>query len=276
MKCTPGQAFLWIGIILGNFEYLFYIIWAASSEFTSASASNACWIFIIAQPFWNLFIFMLYMGQHADIRASGERCKKIALSPLFALAMQTKTLSGLDFVHHKFCVRFNIPEVRFNIMAAESLFRIQTLSELILLTVPMMIVISSVSNALEWSGVGRLAIAFSALMFIKNLSVVTIFAIQKFIDGADDPPMRPRTSKKLSRVEMEAFNHIQSYLIDPHDDGIDNEGNTTVHQLMRYESDWYAFEGQLSDLPHHLFMLNKCGQTPLDVAIQETIAATDV
>lgn len=173
--------------------------------------------------------------------------------------MQLKVLSGLDFVHHRFCVRFNIPEVRFNIMSLESLFRIQTFCELFLLTIPMMIVISSVSNALEWSGMGRLAIAFSALMFIKNLSVVTIFAIRKFIDGADDPPMRPRTNKKMSRVEMEAFNHIQSYLIDPHDDGIDNEGNTTVHQLMRYESDWYAFVGQLSDLPHHLFMLNKFG-----------------
>mmetsp|Transcript_23881 Transcript_23881/g.31995 ORF Transcript_23881/g.31995 Transcript_23881/m.31995 type:complete len:220 (+) Transcript_23881:852-1511(+) len=44
---------------------------------------------------------------------------------------------------------------------------------------------------------------------------------------------------------------------------------------MRYESDWFAFEAQLSDLPHHLFMLNKMGQTPLDVAILETIAAFD-
>jgi len=45
---------------------------------------------------------------------------------------------------------------------------------------------------------------------------------------------------------------------------------------MRYESDWFAFEAQLADLPHHLFMLNKFGQTPLDVAILETIAATEV
>ena len=72
----------------------------------------------------------------------------------------------------------------------------------------MMIVISSNSNALGWISMGRLAIAVSALMFIKNLSVVTIFAIRKFIDGQDDPPMRPRTKKKMSRVEMEAFNHI--------------------------------------------------------------------
>ena len=75
---------------------------------------------------------------------------------------------------------------------------------------------------------------------------------------------------------MEAFSHIQSYLIDPHDDGVDPDGNTTVHQLMRYETDWFAFEAQLADLPHHLFMLNKEGQTPLDVAILETIAAADV
>ena len=45
---------------------------------------------------------------------------------------------------------------------------------------------------------------------------------------------------------------------------------------MRYETNWFAFEAQLSDLPHHLFMLNKEGQTPLDVAILETIAAADV
>lgn len=44
---------------------------------------------------------------------------------------------------------------------------------------------------------------------------------------------------------------------------------------MRYEPDWYSFESQLSEMPHHLFMLNKSGQTPLDVAILETIAASD-
>ena len=62
LNCTSGQAFLYTGIVLGNFEYLFYLIWAASSEFTSGSASKAAWIFIITQPLWPMFIFMLYMG----------------------------------------------------------------------------------------------------------------------------------------------------------------------------------------------------------------------
>jgi hypothetical protein len=125
----------------------------------------------------------------------------------------------------------------------------------------MLVVVSNAANALEeWTIIARIAIILSALMLAKNLCVMTIFVIRKFIDGAEDPPMRPRTSKqKMSRVEMEAFNHIQSYLIEPHDDGVDPDGNTTVHQLMRYESDWFAFEAQLADLPHHLFMLNKFG-----------------
>ena len=193
------------------------------------------------------------------------------------LAMQVKLLASIDGIHHRFSIRFNLPEIKFKLMTLENLFRIQTFLELFFLTVPMMIVISSVSNATEWSLIARIGIILAATSFTKNLGVLTIFVIRKFIDGAEDPPMRPRTSsQKMSRVEMEAFSHIQSYLIDPHDDGVDPDGNTTVHQLMRYETDWFAFEAQLADLPHHLFMLNKEGQTPLDVAILETVAAADV
>lgn len=73
----------------------------------------------------------------------------------------------------------------------------------------MIIIISSVSNTSEWTVIAHIAIILSALMLAKNLTVMAIFIIHKFIDGAEDPPMRPRTSKqKMSRVEMEAFNHI--------------------------------------------------------------------
>ena len=193
-ECTPGKVFLWFGIVVGNLEYFFYIIWAAVSDFTSSTASKACWIFIITQPLWHLFIYVLYMGQHSDIRSGSERCKKLAVSPLVALAMQSKLLAGVDEIHHRFTIRFNVSEMKFKLMTLENLYRIQTFLELFLLTIPMMIVISSVSNALEWTGIARMAIIFSAVSFTKNLAVMTIFVIRKFIDGAEDPPMRPRTS----------------------------------------------------------------------------------
>lgn len=80
----------------------------------------------------------------------------------------------------------------------------------------------------------------------------------------------------MTRIEAETIDHIRSYLIDPHDDGVDEDGNTTVHQLIHSKPDWDDFEPQLGDFPHHLFMLNKFGQTPLDVAILETISAVDI
>ena len=81
------------------------------------------------------------------------------------------------------------------------------------------------------------------IMLIKNLSLVTVYVIRRFIDNANDPEMRPKTNNtQLTKVEKEAFNHIRSYLIDPHDDGVDANGNTTVHQLIFEKPDWDDFE----------------------------------
>ena len=231
-KCTAGQVFLWVGIILGILEYLFYIIWAASTDFAGSGSATTSAVFLITQPLWSFFIWLLYMGQHQhnDIREGGERCKKLLYAPLFTLAMQSKLLASHDGFHEVFCNRFDVSEIKFNLMTVENLYRVQTVLEFILLTLPMMIIVSSYSNSNEWTAMGQLAIFFASLMFAKNLTIFTIFIIRKFVDGTDDPPMRPRTAKqKFSRVEMEAFNHIQSYLIEPHDDGVDPDGNTTVH-----------------------------------------------
>lgn len=73
--------------------------------------------------------------------------------------------------------------------------------------------------------------------------MVTVYTIRRYIDNNADPAMRPRTSGiNMTQVEVEAFSHIKSYLIDPHDDGVDEDGNTTVHQLIHIKKDWDDFE----------------------------------
>jgi len=52
-------------------------------------------------------------------------------------------------------------------------------------------------------------------MFIKNLGFLTTYAIRYMIDKSDDAQMRPVTAKQQSKLEMEAFNSIQAYLLDP-------------------------------------------------------------
>jgi len=71
----------------------------------------------------------------------------------------------------------------------------------------------------------------------------------------------------LSKLEMEAFNCIQAYLLDPQDDGADAQDNTKGHQLVVHENKLNSLTSQLGENPHHLFMLNKNGQTPLDITI---------
>ena len=107
-------------------------------------------------------------------------------------------------------------------MSAEKSFRIQTVIELATHTLPLLIVISVYSNSGEWTGLGRFTVLILVLMLVKNLAILTRYITQKFIEDFSDPDMRPNTGlTKMSKVEMEAVNHIKSYLIDPHDDGMD-------------------------------------------------------
>ena len=124
-----------------------------------------------------------------------------------------------------------------------------------------------------WSGLAKASAVILVANIVKGVALVTIYTIRRFVDNSADPPMRPRTGANLSKIEMEAFSHVQSYLIDPHDDGVDADGNTTIHQLMRFEPDWKSFDRQMTDLPHQLFMLNKSGQTPLDTTIMDSVKA---
>lgn len=62
-------------------------------------------------------------------------------------------------------------------------------------------------------------------------------------------------------------------MLDPQDDGVDQFGNTKIHQLVVNENELNSMRLQLGEAPHHLFMLNKYGQTPLDITIQEGVDA---
>ena len=70
------------------------------------------------------------------------------------------------------------------------------------------------------------------MVFIKNSAIITLFMTRKFIDNKENPLMRPgglATGKMFRRVEKESTVNIRNYLQDPNDEGIDDEGNTTIH-----------------------------------------------
>jgi len=132
----------------------------------------------------------------------------------------------------------------FRMMTIENCFKVQTLIELMFSSIPLLVIESMNSNNPEvgWTSLAKASVAFIVANLVKGVALVTVYAIRRFVDNSSDPPMRPRTGANLSKIEMEAFAHIQSYLIDPHDDGVDADGNTTIHQLLRYDPDWKSFD----------------------------------
>ncbi len=132
-----------------------------------------------------------------------------------------------------------------------------------------MIIQSSNNNLTEWSSVANFSFAMTILLFIKDATLLTLYMIRRFIDGASAPELRPKATGQIFRkVSRENALNIRNYLMDPNDGAVDEEGNTTMHQLTKFE-DVNDLQNQISSNPHMLFMLNKQGMTPLDIAINE-------
>lgn len=275
---NTGKIIIYSGVALGNLSWILDIVYAIDNEsnekWKNNSLKKACVVFIFAQPLFMLFTYTLYIIQHNDIETASGKASKLFWGPVFTLLQHVKALSAFEGVHDWFARRVGYNE-SLVMLSLENTFKLQTVFELIFQSVPQMVIQSSNNRSDEkWSGIAVFTMIITVFMFVKNLSLVTIYAIRKFIDNKDEPPMRPRTSgSNFSRVEKEAFAQIQGYLIDPHDDGVDNDGNTTVHQLLKTEPDVLRIESRIRDLPHHLFMLNQYGQTPLDISIMEAVTA---
>jgi len=106
------------------------------------------------------------------------------------------------------------------------------------------------------------------LIFVKDVTLITVFTIRKYLEGKENPKMRPNPGSGQILADKDAFFNIRPYLLDPNDEGIDEEGNTSIHHLTKF-NDISLFEQQLLNQPQLLFMLNREGLTSLDVAVQE-------
>ena len=77
----------------------------------------------------------------------------------------------------------------------------------------------------------------SVLIFLRDVTLITLYVIKKFIDQTADPLIRPQAEGKyMSRVEMDASTNITNYLLEQKEEGVDEEGNTSLHHLTKFES----------------------------------------
>ena len=135
---ASGYFIIWLGIIFGNAEVVLNVIYFLNTTFITTTFMKACLVFIVLQPIWYFFIYILYVGQSGEIVTAGERCKKIAMAPLYLLLQQLKLLSGIERVHKKFSQCCGYDE-KLNLMTMEGNFKVQTIIELFFYTIPQMV-----------------------------------------------------------------------------------------------------------------------------------------
>ena len=84
MACF-GYFVIYIGVILGILDWVTDIIYVSQTKFNSSGLRLGCLVFIFVQPLWYIFLYVLYVGAHSEIKGKGERLKKLCMAPLYSI-----------------------------------------------------------------------------------------------------------------------------------------------------------------------------------------------
>jgi len=74
MKTSLGQIIIYSGILIGNLEWILAAAYAGITFFPDEGHYKAQVVFLLVQPAFYLFVYVLYIGQHNDCHSMKERC----------------------------------------------------------------------------------------------------------------------------------------------------------------------------------------------------------
>ena len=57
-----GQIIIWLGIICGNLEVVLNVIYVINTKFQNKTYAKACVTFIVLEPLWYLFVYVLFIS----------------------------------------------------------------------------------------------------------------------------------------------------------------------------------------------------------------------
>jgi len=195
--------------------------------------------------------------------------KYLYISPLFALLMYFKLLPGYLKVYNWFSNKFKIQTEDHSLamFSIENYYRIQIFCELFLEAIPMMIIQVTQNNDDTWTAISVISFISSLIILIKNGTQAISFLSHRVFDNVESN-LRPSLDEQRVMRDKNSYFNLRSYLQEPDDHMMDDEGNTTLHQATKFE-ELELLEMQANNNPHMLFILNQLGMTPLDMAIFE-------
>lgn len=95
-KLTKSDVIIWTGAFLGVFDWVTDAVYAASASFASDSLRSACITFVVVQPVWYMFMFLVYVASHEEIDSAKERRSKMLLALPYSLLQQLKLMGSSE------------------------------------------------------------------------------------------------------------------------------------------------------------------------------------
>jgi len=133
---------------------------------------------------------------------------------LYAVLQYTKLLGAFPNVHKWFLSKGDVKGT-LPLLTIENCFKVQLFTEFFLQTLPQMILQVTINNAQIWDSPAKFSFAMALLLFLRDVTLITLYFIKKFIDQSAEPMIRPQAEgKHMSRVEMEASTNITNYLLE--------------------------------------------------------------
>lgn len=177
---------MYYGVVFGILDWISDIVYLNGIEFHNDSLKMACITFIIIQPIWYLFIYLIYVASHTKIETTKERLKYAAWGPFYALLQYLKLLSLNSRMHDIFIKRLNVVE-GYKLLTLENCYKVMIFTEFFLETLPQIILQVTNNNIVGWNGAARFSFAISIILFVKDVTLLTMYIIRRFIDQTSNP-----------------------------------------------------------------------------------------
>lgn len=144
-------------------------------------------------------MFIVYIASHEQFESMAERKQKFKFAIHYTLLNQFKLLA--NFEKYNKIVYDKFPEKeQFLLFNLENSFRVQIGVELLLETIPQIIIQVLNNQKAGWGLVQAVSFLISILLLVKNISMVTVFGIRKFIEHRDSVSLRPTSYAEFQTV----------------------------------------------------------------------------
>ena len=145
MRLTISDFIIWSGVVIGVGDWVLDLIYAVSSDFASPGIGKAALTFVLLQPIWYIFMFMVYIGSHEHIEDSAERKAKMMIAFPYAFLAQFRLLGAHDGANAYIYDQFPRKD-EFVFFNMENSYRIQTVVEIALQCFPQMVIQAKNNN----------------------------------------------------------------------------------------------------------------------------------